>query len=74
MAPRDARPTPPALEADTPRLVAIGIVLWLVALVVLLTMRDRLVADGNGFWIWTCVCGAGLGLLGLLLSIRARRH
>ena len=62
------RPTPPALEADTPRLVVVGIAIWLVALVVgLLFRRD------DTDWLWTCLAGAGLGLLGLVLARRARR-
>lgn len=73
LAPRDARPTPPALEANTPRLVVVGIALWTVAFLVLLPMRGRLVERGDGFWLWTCVIGAGLGLLGLVLARRARR-
>ena len=61
------RPTPPALEADTVRLVLIGEVLWVVAFVVLLVVhRD---AD----WLWTCVAGFVLGALGILLARRARR-
>lgn len=62
------RPTPPALEADTPRLVVAGIAIWLVALVVGLVFR-RDDAD----WLWTCVAGAVLGLLGFVLARRARR-
>lgn len=62
------RPIPPALEADTPRLVVIGIGLWLVALVVgLVFVRD------DPDWLWTCVAGILLGGLGLVLARRARR-
>ena len=37
---------------------------WVVALVVLLSVRSALPADGR-WWVWTCVCGAAMGLFGL---------
>ena len=37
---------------------------WVVALVVLLSVRGSLPADVR-WWIWTCVCGAAMGLFGL---------
>lgn len=61
------RASPPALEADTPRLVLVGIGLWLVALVV------GLITDRGGDWVWTCVVGTVLGVLGFLLARRAAR-
>jgi hypothetical protein len=64
---RGLRPAPPALEANTFALVALGEALWVVAFLVLLPFRD-----GRGLWLETCVAGFGLGLLGLFLS-RHRR-
>ncbi len=72
LAPPNARPTPPPLEADTVRIVTIGTVLWFAGFLVLLPLRSRLVADGNELWLWTCLAGGALGLIGLLLAIRAR--
>jgi hypothetical protein len=60
------RPAPPALEADTPRLVIAGIALWAVAFVV------ALVVDRDADVLWTCVAGAVLGALGYVLAVRAR--
>jgi hypothetical protein len=37
---------------------------WLLALVVLLSVRSLLPADVR-WWIWTCACGAAMGLFGL---------
>lgn len=59
---------PPALEADTPRLVLVGIGLWLIALIVGLVV-DR----EDGTLLWTCVTGVVLGALGFVLARRARR-
>ena len=37
---------------------------WVLALVVLLSLRGELSADVR-WWIWTCACGAAMGLFGL---------
>ena len=60
---------PPALEADTPRLVLIGIALWVIALVVALIV-DR----EDATLLWTCVVGIVLGALGYVLARRAARR
>ena len=37
---------------------------WVLALIVLLFVHSLLPADVR-WWIWTCVCGAAMGLFGL---------
>ena len=37
---------------------------WLVALIVMVSARGLLPADVH-WWVWTCVCGAGMGVFGL---------
>jgi hypothetical protein len=37
---------------------------WVLALVVLLSLRGELSADVR-WWIWTCACGVAMGLFGL---------
>ena len=54
-----------ALDVDGVRTVAIITVLWAVAFVVLALQRTQLDEAGRGWWIWTCLAGVGLGLLGL---------
>ena len=52
---------PPPLKVDTVRVVLVGTALWVVALVVLLLLGDRV----DRLWTWTCVAGivlAGIGL------------
>jgi hypothetical protein len=66
---------PPAvkpLDIDGVRTVAVGTALWALALVLLLPFRSRLEDAGNGWWLWTCVAGTGLGLLGLEYTRRRR--
>jgi hypothetical protein len=70
--PPNARPTPEPLEADTVRIVAVGTALWFASFLVLLPFRGRLAEHGNEIWLWTCLAGGLLGLLGLLLATRAR--
>ena len=55
------KPAPPPLRVDTVRVVLIGTALWLVALVVLLILGDRV----DRMWTWTCLAGIGLAVLGL---------
>ena len=56
----------PAVDVDGIRVVTGGTCLFAVASVVALLPRPRLVEDGRGWWLWVCVCGFGLGLVGLL--------
>jgi hypothetical protein len=68
MEPEDVRP----LDVDGVRAVAIGTVLWAVALVALLPFWGRLADDGRLWWIGACAAGTGLGLLGLVYVTRRR--
>ena len=52
---------PPPLQVDTVRVVLAGTAVWVVALVVLLLLGDRV----DRLWTWTCIAGIGLALLGL---------
>jgi hypothetical protein len=68
MAKRRRRARAPEVEAfdvDGVRTVAVVTVVWAIAFVVLALRRDSLEADGHGWWLWTCLAGVGLGLLGL---------
>ncbi|MCA2228060.1 DUF2530 domain-containing protein [Nonomuraea sp. NPDC052129] len=56
------RPDPEPIETNDVAAVAVGTVAWALALVALLIFRP---AAEQSWWIWTCVAGVGLGLLGL---------
>ncbi len=53
------------LDVDGVRAVQIGSALFLVAFVALLPFYGRLAEDDRTWWLWTCLAGFGLGLLGL---------
>ena len=71
---RPAKQAPPPLRVDTARVVLIGAALWVVALVVLLVLGDRV----DRVWTWTCLAGialagVGLGVMRLQGQIGRRR-
>jgi hypothetical protein len=62
---------PPAVEINVRRIVAVGTAIWFVAFVVLLPFYDWLGRHDHRIWLWTCLAGWVLGLIGLLIM---RRH
>ena len=61
------------LDVDGVRTVAVGTGLWLLAFVLLLPFYAQLEEGGRITWLWTCVAGFGLGLLGWDYCRRRRR-
>jgi uncharacterized protein DUF2530 len=61
------------LDVTGTRTVTVGIVAWAVAFVALLPFAGRLGDDGRVWWLWTCLAGLGLGLLGLVYCRRRER-
>jgi membrane protein DedA with SNARE-associated domain len=67
---------PPRRLADQQELlaVAVGMVLWAVALVVLVVFfRHDLQRHHATWWYWSCGLGLVLGLYGLRVGFRRRR-
>ena len=60
------------MEADDVAIVTGGTVLWLIGFLVLLPFHGWLSAHGDTKWLWTCLAGAALGLIGIWYC-RARR-
>jgi Protein of unknown function (DUF2530) len=67
--PEGIRPPPEPLDVDAVRVIVVGTALWFAAFLALLPFHDRLAADGHMLWLWTCVAGTGLGLVGLALCL-----
>jgi hypothetical protein len=60
------------LDVDGVRTVATGTASWLLAFVVLLAFHRWLGAHGLTWWLWTCLTGVALGLVGLVYCRRRR--
>lgn len=65
--------TPPAARINARLIVVIGTALWFVAFVVLLPCYGWLGSHHHRLWLWTCLAGWVLGLLGLALMSRHRK-
>ena len=61
------------LDVDGVRTVEVGSALWLLGFLALLPFYGRLADDGHLWWLWTCLTGFGLGLLGLEYCRRRRK-
>ncbi len=66
------REAPEPLEANDVATVTIGTIVWFALFVVQVPFYGWYAAHGHAWWIWTCLAGAGLGLIGLRY-VRARR-
>lgn len=66
--------TPLRIDPRPPALV--GTVAWTVLLGAALARQRDLVADGREWWLWTCLAGVALGLVGLAWAtwLEARRQ
>lgn len=81
MAPSETTPhadayIPPALPPVTAGLwhIAVpGTVIWFIAFVVLLFFIPELQANNAMVWLWTCLAGFVLGLMGLTVYSLQRR-
>lgn len=62
------------LDVDGVRTVAVGTALWALAFVLLLPFYGRLEESGRLWWLWTCVAGFGLGIIGWDYCRRRRRR
>jgi MFS family permease len=65
--------TPPPVQMNARRLVAIGTALWFVAFVVLLPFWGWLGRHGHRGWLWTCLAGTVCGVLGWLIMNQHRK-
>ena len=64
--------TPPAVQINARRIVAAGTLLWFVAFVVLLPFWGWLGRHDHRIWLWTCLAGWLLGIVGWLIMNRHR--
>ncbi len=62
------------LDVDGTRTIAVGSALFLLGFLVLLPFHDRLEDAGRGWWLWTCLAGFGLGVIGWDYCRRRKRR
>lgn len=68
-APTPAGPPPlPPIRSGVAHIVVPGTIVWFVAFVVLAFSTDFLRAHDAMIWLWTCLAGWILGLVGLALQ------
>jgi hypothetical protein len=74
IAPADVGPEAELTPLDHDGLIPIAVLTaaWAVAAIVLFFMRIDLAENDRTWWLWTCVAGFGLGLLGFAYSRRRR--
>jgi drug/metabolite transporter (DMT)-like permease len=62
---------PPAVQINSRRVIVVGTVLFAVGFVVLLPFYGWLGRHDHRVWLWTCLAGVLLGVLGYAIM---RRH
>lgn len=62
------------MRIDARRVVAVGTIAWLVGFLALLPFYGWLGHHGHRVWLWTCLAGAVLGVLGYALMAKHRRE
>ena len=62
---------PPAVQINTRRIVLVGTALWFVGFAALLPFYSWLGHHDHRIWLWTCLAGWILGLIGWSIM---RRH
>ena len=72
MSDSDEVPAVRPLDVDGVGAVALGTVLWAIALIYTLIVRPSLEESGRGWWMWVCLSGFVLGLMGLPYVLRRR--
>lgn len=61
------------MDLDGVRTMTVGTIVWGVAIVALLPFLGTLDDDGRTWWLWTCIAGFGLGLIGVEYCRRRRK-
>jgi len=61
------------VDADGVSAVTLGTVAWAIAFMILVVFfRDDLAAADASWWIWVCLVGMALGLVGMFYVMRRR--
>lgn len=69
----ESKPQPTPARTDDRKAILVGTAVWIVVLVACLVGRDWLIATRHVWYLWMCVAGLGLGIVGLVYSSIRRR-
>lgn len=69
----ERRPDPAPVPTDDRAAILAGLVLWVLGFGALLLFVGPLVESGRVWWLWTCLVGIGIGLVGLVYVHFRRR-
>lgn len=64
--------TPPPVQMNARRIVASGGAVFFLAFLILLPFWGWLGRNDHRVWLWTCLSGAVMGLIGWLIMTRHR--
>lgn len=63
---------PAPVQMNARRIVAVGTLVWFIAFAVLLPFYGWLGRHDHRIWLWTCLAGGLLGILGWSIMMRHR--
>jgi len=69
----ERRPDPVPVKTDDRKAFLAGTALWVLALAVFVVLLPMLTEQGHTWWLWTCVAGLAIGLIGLGWSVWRQR-
>jgi len=69
----ERRPDPTPAKTDDRKAFFVGTVAWVVALAVFVVLLPTLTEQGHTWWLWTCVAGLAIGVIGLGWSVWRQR-
>lgn len=66
------RPAPPPLEANDVAIITGGTIVWFALFLLQLPFYGWFADHHHTWWLWTCLTGGGLGIIGIWY-VRRRR-
>jgi hypothetical protein len=70
----ERRPNPAPVQTDDRKAFFAGTALWVLGLVAVLVFLPALSAADHAWWLWTCVAGLAIGLIGIFYSFWRQRQ
>jgi hypothetical protein len=68
----ERRPDPTPVPTDDRKAIVVGLALWCLAFAAMLVVPAVVAVEISATWLWTCLVGVALGLIGVVYT--NRRH